>query len=535
MRSTQPGMPFYVWRAIRSSRSWRSSARNSDRHVDEKMLRQNEKSVSYADRADLVRLASAEVPWMDFNPGREAHVIGRLQAVWPHLQFVRFLLNGADDVVKYQKWQLASPEKRYITIGRPGFTEKVEHGARRDGVALDQGFFILVPGGSEVSDVSSTLVRDLLRKGDRCRLAPAEWDLRCKGLQEPVSMVRLLGAVLLEPCFDVAALRFSAFRLQRTVRCDLEKLPAETPSVTLPNGWRFLLENHKHLYREWDCNQVQESSCSAMLHVIQDHGGSVEGLAVADVPGRGRGLLAATKLVPNRRLISVPSQCVLYERHVKDETVGMQRLVSYLHANETAQDMVSNKFLLSAFILEQLQHRSPSKRFAPYLRDLRKSAQTMLPRLPLFWPAGDQAELQGTMAEHELPRMRRAMRREYDVLSAAAPNLAASHPLAEYQAAYSFVAARSFTLPPEAGEDAVLYPFIDMANHEIGEPNATLNSEEFEEHLREAAAARVEVKHQADGFTAQLFSQHAFLARQEVTVAYGGLGNHWLLPHFVNC
>ena len=75
------------------------------------------------------------------------------------------------------------------------------------------------------------------------------------------------------------------------------------------------------------------------------------------------------------------------------------------------------------------------------------------------------------MAEHELPKMRRAMRREqrsstnsgnwcnselvlkscgrflcrvmkldvafsgrrYDVLSAAAPNLAASHPLAEYQ------------------------------------------------------------------------------------------------------
>ncbi|CAE7457217.1 SETD4 [Symbiodinium sp. CCMP2592] len=265
---------------------------------------------------------------------------------------------------------------------------------------------------------------------------------------------------------------------------------------------------------------------------LEDRGGSVGGLAVADVPGRGRGLLAATKLVPNRRLISVPSQCVLYERHVKDETVEMQRLVSYLQANATAQDMVSNKFLLSAFILEQLQHRSPSKRFAPYLRDLRKSAQTMLPRLPLFWPAEDQAELQGTMAEHELPRMRRAMRIEYDVLSAAAPNLAASHPLAEYQAAYSFVAARSFTLPPEAGEDAVLYPFIDMANHEILEPNATLNSEEFEEHLREAAAARVEVKHQADGFTAHLFSQRAFLARQEVTVAYGFHPNYYALLRY---
>ena len=33
-------------------------ARNSDRHVDEKMLRQNETSVSYADRAALVRLAT---------------------------------------------------------------------------------------------------------------------------------------------------------------------------------------------------------------------------------------------------------------------------------------------------------------------------------------------------------------------------------------------------------------------------------------------------------------------------------------------
>eukprot|EP00439_Symbiodinium_sp_Y106_P031099 s2835_g3.t1 len=177
---------------------------NSDRHVGEKMLRQNEKSVSYADRADLVRLASADVPWMDFNPGREAHVIGRLQAVWPHLQFVRFLLNGADDVVKYQKWQMASPEKRYITIGRPGFTEKVEHGARRDGVALDQGFFILVPGGSEVSDVSSTLVRDLLRKGDRQGLDRllhpdvADWLLR-SGIYGPSVMPAAEKAGSVEP------------------------------------------------------------------------------------------------------------------------------------------------------------------------------------------------------------------------------------------------------------------------------------------------------------------------------------------------
>ncbi|CAE7291433.1 unnamed protein product [Symbiodinium natans] len=170
---------------------------NSDRHVDEKMARQREKSVSYAHRADLVKLASAEVPWMDFNPGREHHVIGRLQVCWPHLQFVRFALNGADDVVKYRKWKGAGPEHRCITIGRPGFTEKVLDGARRDRVALDQGFFILVPEGSEVADVSSTLVRELLRAGDRQGLERllhpqvADWLLR-SGIYGPA--VRPLAA-----------------------------------------------------------------------------------------------------------------------------------------------------------------------------------------------------------------------------------------------------------------------------------------------------------------------------------------------------
>ena len=51
----------YAWRwhcAARCMMLSLSLARNSDRHVGEKMLRQNEKSVSYADRADLVRLAT---------------------------------------------------------------------------------------------------------------------------------------------------------------------------------------------------------------------------------------------------------------------------------------------------------------------------------------------------------------------------------------------------------------------------------------------------------------------------------------------
>jgi len=104
---------------------------------------------------------------------------------WPNLHFVSFCMNGADDVVKYQKWVWAGPKGgRYIAIGRPGFTEEVVRGMQEAGVDAGDGYFIL---GPELPDISSTEARQALVARDTEKLAGllhprvTEWCLREEG------------------------------------------------------------------------------------------------------------------------------------------------------------------------------------------------------------------------------------------------------------------------------------------------------------------------------------------------------------------
>ena len=53
-----------------------------------------------------------------------------LQRKFEDLQLSVWCLNGADDVVKYQKWPYACADSRYITMGRPGHTQLVLDGIR---------------------------------------------------------------------------------------------------------------------------------------------------------------------------------------------------------------------------------------------------------------------------------------------------------------------------------------------------------------------------------------------------------------------
>jgi hypothetical protein len=70
-----------------------------------------------------------------------------------------------------------------------------------------------------------------------------------------------------------------------------------------------------------------------------------------------------------------------------------------LRGNETAKKL-SNKLLLTAFIMQQLVMTKPSTRFAPYLLDLRKSFPATVPEIPLFWTKEDKAELKGRLGTH---------------------------------------------------------------------------------------------------------------------------------------
>jgi len=133
---------------------------NGDKHVGEKLWMQGEPAISYQDRSKLVDLATADKPWLGFNRLRDHEAVEHLQKTWPKLLFIRYEMNGADDVCKYQKWKHCGENRRCIVMGRPGFTEQVKHGAESHGTPLDKGYFIM---GPDLPDISSTAVRKALQ------------------------------------------------------------------------------------------------------------------------------------------------------------------------------------------------------------------------------------------------------------------------------------------------------------------------------------------------------------------------------------
>eukprot|EP00747_Dinoflagellata_sp_TGD_P182099 gnl/TRDRNA2_/TRDRNA2_36190_c0_seq1.p1 gnl/TRDRNA2_/TRDRNA2_36190_c0~~gnl/TRDRNA2_/TRDRNA2_36190_c0_seq1.p1 ORF type:complete len:290 (-),score=54.83 gnl/TRDRNA2_/TRDRNA2_36190_c0_seq1:151-1020(-) len=156
---------------------------NGDSMVGAKLEKKGQKMLKLQDRAELVRLATAERPWLNYDEGYRWSP-QNLSRSWPKLQFVEFDMNGADDVLKYRKWQWTGPQNRMITMGRPGYTEAVKEGMRSSGLKLDDGNCIL---GPELPDVSSTAVRDASVRGDGAELlkmlhpAVADWLLRSDG------------------------------------------------------------------------------------------------------------------------------------------------------------------------------------------------------------------------------------------------------------------------------------------------------------------------------------------------------------------
>jgi len=120
----------------------------------------------------LIERATSNQPWVaplvrrgdGFKPNTaDTHeaAVAYLTSCYPSLTFVTWWLNGADDVVKYKKWEKAGENSRRITMGRPGDTEAVAAAIQQ--TPLDPNHFLL---GPEMPDVSSTKVRALLRARD---------------------------------------------------------------------------------------------------------------------------------------------------------------------------------------------------------------------------------------------------------------------------------------------------------------------------------------------------------------------------------
>jgi hypothetical protein len=134
---------------------------NGDRWVHQKLAAKKQSPIVEQDRRHLVTLACADDDWLSFDyyGGYNA-----LMRYFPKLRFEDITMNGADDVVKYRKWAHCNVNNRGLCMLRPGFSEELLDGMRRDGVDPDDGVLIL---GPEMPDLSSTQARLASARGDR--------------------------------------------------------------------------------------------------------------------------------------------------------------------------------------------------------------------------------------------------------------------------------------------------------------------------------------------------------------------------------
>ena len=83
--------------------------------------------IKRAYREHLIRLSLSEHTWLSFSPMSEAAAMIKLQQPWTKLCFIQYNVNGTDDVIKFRKWERCSSDNRFITMERPGFTEKLKN------------------------------------------------------------------------------------------------------------------------------------------------------------------------------------------------------------------------------------------------------------------------------------------------------------------------------------------------------------------------------------------------------------------------
>lgn len=164
---------------------------NGDEYLTRKFAGTGETPLILADRVELIRLATAELPWLEYSAAQlfdsrtSVETIDELRARWPSLVFDHFNMNGSDDVLKYRKWCDAAPRNKFITMLRPGSAGALAQRLQAFGWPPHGTANFIV--GPELPDVSSTAARRLSRAGDRAGLLQlvhldvADWMLQRDG------------------------------------------------------------------------------------------------------------------------------------------------------------------------------------------------------------------------------------------------------------------------------------------------------------------------------------------------------------------
>lgn len=139
---------------------------NSDEHVSNKIGVHNQYMMTEEYRVALIDVATAYMPWLISWP-YDALPTRPLQQKYQGLHFEHFTMNGADDVLKFEKWQYASPENRYLTMGRTCSIDLLQQQMDRAKYTWNKNF-LLGPGITDMNgyDISSSNVRKALSTRD---------------------------------------------------------------------------------------------------------------------------------------------------------------------------------------------------------------------------------------------------------------------------------------------------------------------------------------------------------------------------------
>jgi len=130
-------------------------ALNGDGHVRQKLAAKGEPFIKKQERAHLIDIATTDYPWLNYVE-KGFDLTRFVKSFCPGAKVIYFHLNGADDVVRFRKWNMRSKTNRHITMGRPGSTRKVLEGMSKIGLDANNGICIV---GPELPDISSTAVR----------------------------------------------------------------------------------------------------------------------------------------------------------------------------------------------------------------------------------------------------------------------------------------------------------------------------------------------------------------------------------------
>jgi nicotinic acid mononucleotide adenylyltransferase len=135
---------------------------NSDEHVSNKIGLHNQYMMTEEYRVMLIDVATEHMHWLISWP-HDSSPICPLRQKYQKLLFEHFTMNGADDVLKFEKWQYASPQTRYLTMGRACSIDLLQQQMHHANYTWNDNF-LLGPGITDMNgyDISSSDVRKAL-------------------------------------------------------------------------------------------------------------------------------------------------------------------------------------------------------------------------------------------------------------------------------------------------------------------------------------------------------------------------------------